>query len=89
MTAEVNRKSEGTIMRRKSAALTIALVFLLGTLSACSEINQEDAPVELLATIDQEVDTIDLANPPTTNLGTILLRAIVKRIDSDPRFLEV
>lgn len=89
MTTEANRTSEGTNMRRKSAALTIALVFLLGTVSGCSEINQEDAPVELLATIDQDVEIIDLANPPMGELGTILLRAIVKRIDSDTRFLDV
>lgn len=82
-------RGEGSIMRRKSAAFVIALGFMLGSLAGCSEINRESSPVELLATIDQDIDTIDLLNLPTEQLGTILLRAIQKRTDSDPRFLSV
>ncbi len=82
-------RGEGNIMRRKSAAFVIVMALLVGSISGCSEINRESSPVEMLATIDQDIDTIDLLNLPTTQLGTILLRAIQKRVDSDPRFLSV
>lgn len=82
-------RGEGNNMRRKSAAFVITLALLVGSLAGCSEINRESAPVELLATIDQDTDTIDLLDLPTENLVTILLRAIQKRTDSDPRFLDV
>ncbi len=76
-------------MRTKSVAAVIVIALLAGSLAGCSEINRETAPVELLATIEQDIDTIDVLNLPTTQLGTILLRAIAKRVDSDPRFLDV
>jgi hypothetical protein len=82
-------RGEGNDMRRKSATMVIVLALLVGSISGCSEINREDSPVEMLATIEQDIDTIDLLNLPTTQLGTILLRAIQKRVDSDPRFLDV
>ena len=46
--------------------------------AACSDVNRTEAPVELVATTDQDVLTIDLLNPPSGNLGTILLRVIPK-----------
>lgn len=76
-------------MRTKSAACLIIMVLVVGSLAGCSEINRESAPVEMLATIEQDIDTIDLLNLPTGDLGKILLRAIQKRTDSDPRFLDV
>lgn len=81
-------RGEGNIMRRKSAAFVIVMALLVGSISGCSEINRESSPVEMLATIEQDVDTIDLLAPPLTQV-TVLLRAIQKRVDSDPRFLNV
>lgn len=51
-------------------------VALLG--AGCSETNRTEAPVELVATTDQDVLLLDLANPPEGNLGTIQLRVIPK-----------
>jgi hypothetical protein len=67
------------------AAACLAVMALAG----CSEMDRETAPVELIATSQQEVFTIDLLNPPDT-LGTVTLRALVKRSDpTDTRFLDV
>ena len=59
------------------SAITGMLAFAV-LLAGCSEANRTDAPVELVATTDQEVLLLDLANPPDGNLGTILLTVIPK-----------
>lgn len=79
-------RSEGGMKRSWPCALALCLIAVLG----CSEINETAAPVELIATTDQDVLVIDLLNLPQQNIGTITLRAIVKRTDvTDTRFLDV
>ncbi|HVT43165.1 MAG TPA: hypothetical protein VMT00_02130 [Thermoanaerobaculia bacterium] len=66
------------------AALTASLSF------SCSEISRDTAPVEMVATVNQEIQLIDFADAGCGDLGTILLRAITKRTDvSDTRFLDI
>lgn len=60
-------------------ALCAAALILTG----CNEANRSRAAVEFVATTDQEVLLIDLANPPE-NLGSILLRAIPKGTEVTP-----
>jgi hypothetical protein len=57
--------------------------------AGCNEMNRTAAPVELIATTQQNILVIDLLNPPQEALGTIFLRAIAKRDVTDPRFLDV
>lgn len=72
----------------KTLLAFIATIAMFGMV-ACSEINEEDAPVELIATIVDQVQVVDLLSPPAS-LGTIELRNIVKRDDvSSDRFLDV
>ena len=74
-------------MHTKSAVLVLALALIA---AGCSEVNREVAPVELIATAQQEISTIDILNLPTTSLGTITVQALAKRADaSDTRFLDV
>lgn len=61
-------------MKRALIVMTCAALLTGG----CSETNRTEAPVELVATTDQEVLLLDLANPPAGNLGTIEIRAIPK-----------
>ena len=63
--------------------LTIGL-FMTGVLLnlSCSEINREDAPVELVGTLDQDIQSVDLSDPGCGLIGTVTLTSIVKRADS-------
>lgn len=71
----------------RSRLIVTALLALL--LISCSDASTRTAPVELVATTDQDVLIIDMLNPPSTALGTITLRAVQKRSVSDDRFLDV
>lgn len=76
---------------KRSKAIIGGLLLILGVLpfGGCSEMEQETAPVELIATSTQNVTLIDILNPPT-NLGTVQVQARVKRSDTtDTRFLDV
>jgi len=66
------------------------VLVLAGGVLSCSEVNRKTAPVELLATVSQNVQTVDLTDDQCGSLGTVTLRSIVKRTDvSDTRFLDV
>ncbi|MGA7614146.1 MAG: hypothetical protein WBX15_03095 [Thermoanaerobaculia bacterium] len=71
--------------RFRVCVIVLALLPVLG----CSEINKTNSPVELIATAQQNVSVIDLLNLPTANIGTIEVRAISKRTDADPTFMDV
>ncbi|MEO8216579.1 MAG: hypothetical protein ABI718_05810 [Acidobacteriota bacterium] len=73
--------------RKRILAAVIPAVLAAGLLS-CSGINNEVAPVVLIASMQQDVSLIDILNPPA-KVGTINLQAIVKKIDADTRFLDV
>lgn len=72
-------------MRRIVPVITMVLLALAG----CSEANRSAAPVQLIATTDQDVLTIDLNNPGDGTIGTITIRAIQTGDTSDNRFLDV
>jgi hypothetical protein len=75
-------------MMRKASSLFVIAVLAIAVMS-CSEVNRETAPVDLIATIQQDTQVFDLLNPPPS-LGTITLRSLVKRTDvTDTRFLDV
>ena len=65
---------------KKRNAIIGGLLLTLGLipLAGCSELEQETAPVELVATNTQSVELIDILSPPTT-VGTVSLQAILKR----------
>lgn len=83
-------------MRARNAAFAL-LCLLPVIVGGCSEANRETAPVELIATVDQDIQLIDINSPPDPDadpIGTIQLRAIVKRISTptlpvDTTFLDV
>lgn len=65
-------------MKKGLAVVAIMLnLFALG----CNEAGRDDAPVFLVASVDQEVFTYDLLNPPTGGIATITFSAIAKRGD--------
>lgn len=85
-------------MKARNAAFAL-LCLLLMIVGGCSEANRETAPVELIATVNQDIQLIDIRNPPDPDseadrIGTIQLRAIVKRgstptLPIDTTFLDV
>lgn len=85
---EMNRRSS---MRKIGMKTLLAVMATLAMFAfvGCSKINEEDAPVLMIATIVDQVQVYDLLSPPPS-LGVIELRAIVKRTDvSSVRFLDV
>lgn len=64
---------------------------MLGFASCGSDINEEGAPVELVATFKQDVLIYDYE--PTggcsVGVGTLSLRSVVKTLNTDQRFLDV
>lgn len=65
---------------------------MLGFASCGSDINEEGAPVELVATFDQEILVFDYS--PTDGcdsggVGTLEVRSVVKTTSADTRFLDV
>lgn len=74
-------------MRYRSAVL---LAVMLLALSACSEVNRNTSPVEMVATATINSFIYDLAAPPDPReMADILVRTISKRADSDPTYLDV
>lgn len=83
-----NRRSTMWKLRRSTLFAIATTLGLLGFI-ACSDINEEGAPVELIATIVEQANVYDILNPPEL-LGEIELRARVKREDpTSTRFLDV
>lgn len=76
---------------RKMLNRSIALVAIAGLAltAGCSEANRSAAPVQLIATTDQDVLVIDLLNPSNEPLGSILIQAIQLGESSDNRFNDV
>ncbi|HXI12584.1 MAG TPA: hypothetical protein VNM92_08055 [Thermoanaerobaculia bacterium] len=83
--------SGGVGMKWNGRRLSILLVALVApVLLSCSEINKAESPVDLIATVNQTVSRLDLADPACGGLGTIQLRAVTRRTDvADARFLDV
>lgn len=78
-------------MKWNGRKLSVLLaVLLVPVLLSCNEINKADSPVELIASVNQTVSLLDLADPNCGSLGTINLQAIARRTDvADLRFLDV
>ncbi|HEU5163691.1 MAG TPA: hypothetical protein VFV54_11130 [Thermoanaerobaculia bacterium] len=79
-----------TVRIGKLLAMTMALAAL--SLSGCNEGPMRTAsPVELVATIDQELHVLDFADADCGEVGTVTLRNLIKRTDTetDVRFLDV
>jgi hypothetical protein len=76
-------------MLRKGLILAVAGLVALSSFS-CSEVNKNTSPILLDSTVTQTVQVVDLKDAACPTLGTIVLRAIVKRADvTDLRFLDV
>lgn len=76
-------------MKPRTYLLCFVLV-LAGLAFSCSEVNRQTSPVELVATVAQDIHTVDLADTQCGSLGTITIQSIVKRTDvTDIRFLDV
>jgi hypothetical protein len=78
-----------TVRIGRLLAMTLALAAL--SLSGCKEGANDPSPVELVATINQELHVLDFADADCGEVGTVTLRNLIKRPDiaSDPRFLDV
>ncbi len=73
------------------AKVLLAAGVLLGMGSCTNDINENGAPVELVATFESKVLVADLGDSTCaeTGLGTLNLSTVIKRTDADPRFLDV
>lgn len=75
----------------RTTLVMLAVGALLGLSSCGSDINEEGAPVELVASFDQTVLVYDYA--PVTGcaqgVGTLSLRSVIKTQNEDQRFLGV
>ncbi|MGK2859135.1 MAG: hypothetical protein ACSLFQ_18195 [Thermoanaerobaculia bacterium] len=69
----------------------LSLGAMLGFASCTSDINEEGAPVELVATFDQEILVYDYEplNGCDTGVGALNVRSVVKTQNPDQRFLDV
>ena len=81
------------IKRNDVRASLLAVVAVL-SLSCSNEFNQSSAPVELVLSNTQQIDTIDLepgAGGCDTGIGTVLIRALLKDpvLNIDQRFNDV
>ena len=78
-----------TVRIGKLLAMTLALAAL--SLSGCKEGANEPSPVELVATIEQDLHVLDFADAACGEVGTVTLRNLIKRTDiqTDTRFLDV
>ena len=68
-------------MRNATRVVTIvAGALLLIGLAACSDVNRQNGPLQLLVTVTQNISTVDLENGATgcnVNLGTVNLRSLL------------
>ena len=70
--------------------VVLLVVVLAGLLLSCSETNRQTTPIELVATVSQDITTVDLTDENCGTLGTVNIKSIVKNLDtSDTRFLDV
>lgn len=68
----------------------LAIVLLAGlAIVGCDDVARESAPVELVASVVQEVTLVDIADPDCPDLGVVELTSIVKNPVSDPTFLDI
>src|SRR5262245_8561868 len=69
----------------------------VGILAACSDINRQNGPIQLIVTITQTISTVDLEGGALgcdTNLGTVNLRSLFlqdpnSNVPTDDRFNDV
>lgn len=76
---------------RRITAVLFGMVALLA-LSSCNDINEERAPVEMIATFESSVLVADLVDPECGEggLGTLTLQSVVKQANpSRTEFLDV
>src|SRR5262249_37435890 len=73
---------------KKAKLFTIAATALMAViLGACSDINRQNGPVQLIVTITQSISTIDLQGGAVgcdIGLGTINLRSLLLQDPSNP-----
>jgi hypothetical protein len=76
---------------RRTTLMMLAIGAMLGLASCGSDINEEGAPVELVASFAQEVLIYDYAPETgcTVGVGTLSLNSVVKSQSEDQRFLGV
>lgn len=69
----------------------LSLGAMLGFASCTSDINEEGAPVELVASFDQDILIYDYepTGGCTAGVGVLNLRSVIKTTSSDQRFLDV
>jgi hypothetical protein len=85
-------------MKKTTKIVTIAALALMAViLAACSDINRQNGPVQLIVTIEQAISTIDLesgAGGCDTGLGTVNLRSLFLQdvggnVPTDDRFNDI
>ena len=70
--------------------IVILVLASAGLLLSCSEVNRETTPIEMIATVSQDITRVDLVDDACGVLGTVSLRAIVKNpATEDATFLDV
>ena len=75
----------------------VAMALAVGILSACSDINRQNGPVQLIVTISQNISTVDVESGAVgcdTSLGTVNLRSLflqdpASKVPIDDRFNDV
>lgn len=80
-----------TNMIGRTTLLLLAMGALLGLASCGSDINESGAPVELVASFDQQVLVYDWAPETgcTVGVGTLSVASVIKTTNADTRFLGV
>jgi len=85
-------------MKRMTRNIAIAAMALaVGILTACSDINRQNGPIQLIVTITQTISTIDLENGAagcdiglgTANLRSLFLQDPNSNVPTDDRFNDV
>lgn len=77
---------------RFNCMLAVILAGIAIALAGCRGAGETNSPVELVATIEQELHVIDFTDPDCGDLGTVILRALQKRETTpgvEPTFLDV
>lgn len=77
---------------RFNRMLAVMLAGIALALTGCSGAGETNTPVELVATIEQDLHVIDFTDPDCGQIGTVFLRALQKRETLpgvDPTFLDV
>lgn len=69
--------------------VAVMLAGIALALAGCKGAGETNSPVELVATVEQDLHVVDFTDPDCGQIGTVFLRALQKRPATDPTFLDV